>query len=44
VERNTGEISRTTTNMWFRIGVAYSTVSTIDVNITATLDAILSCR
>lgn len=43
-ERNTGELSLTTTDMWFRIGVAYSTVSTIDANITCTLEAILSCR
>lgn len=44
-ERNTGELTvSTTTEMWFRLGVAYGMTSTIDSNVTAVLDAICSCR
>lgn len=43
-ERNTGELSVSTTDMWFRLAVAYGMTSTIDTNVTAVLDAICSCR
>jgi len=44
-ERNTGDIAvTTTTDMWFRLGLAYGLTSGVDANVTAWLDAILSCR
>lgn len=43
-ERNTGEIAISTTEMWIRLGVAYGMTTGVDVNVTAVLDAICSCR
>lgn len=43
-ERNTGEISLSTTAMWFRLGVGYGMTTGVDTNVTAVLDAFLSCR
>lgn len=43
-ERNTGEITVSTTDMWIRLGVAYGMTTGVDVNVTAVLDAICSCR
>lgn len=43
-ERNTGELTASTTDMWFRIGVAYGLTSGVDNNITAVLEAACSFR
>ncbi|MBK7400382.1 MAG: hypothetical protein IPJ34_30040 [Myxococcales bacterium] len=43
-ERHTGMLDLTTTDMWFRLGVAYSLTSGVDNNVTAQLDANCSCR
>jgi len=43
-ERNTGEVALSTSDMWFRLGVAYSMTSGVDTNVTAVLDAACSCR
>lgn len=43
-ERNTGERDLTTTDMWFRLGVAYALTSGVDNNVTAVLDASCACR
>lgn len=42
-ERHTGEITLTTTDMWFRLGVGYS-LTTGSTETTAVLDAYLACR
>ncbi len=42
-ERNTGEVSLSTSNMWFRLGVAYALTSGSTVT-TAVLDACCACR
>ncbi len=43
-ERNTGEVTVTTSEMWFRLGVAYTQAGGVDTNYTAVLEAVLSCR
>lgn len=43
-ERNTGEITVSTSEMWFRLGVAYGLSSGVDNNITAVLDVACACR
>jgi len=43
-ERNTGEIAVSTSDMFIRLGVAYSMTSGVDTNVTAQLDAICSVR
>ena len=42
-EHNTGEIAVTTSDMWFRLGVAFGQTG-IDTNHSAVLDAYCSCR
>lgn len=43
-EHNTGEIALTVTDMWFRLGVAYTQAGGVDANYSAVLDAACACR